>query len=135
MEAVSGFALHNLPPPVIHSSRKVLLSGCKIISPQFRQCGPGSFEPSGEPRSRGLPRSGVGLALTPGYAGEQCVCQPRSRGLPRSGVGLALTPGYAGEQCVSQPRSRGFSLFGLSRANPRQFSQLKLNCENPRERG
>ena len=61
--------------------------------------------------------------------------KPRSRGLPRSGVGLALTPGYSGEECVSQPRSRGFSLFGLSRANLMQFSQLKLNWEKPRERG
>ena len=61
--------------------------------------------------------------------------EPRSRGLPRSGVGLALTPGYAGEQDVSQPRSRGFSLFGLSHATLQQFSELKLYCEKPRERG
>ena len=85
-----------------------VLGAWKEISSQFRQCRSGSFELSGEPRSRGL---------------------------PRSGVGLALTPGYAGAECVSQPRSRGFSLFGLSRANPRQVSQLKLNGEKPRERG
>ena len=61
-------------------------------------------------------------------------CKPRSRGLPRSGVGPLLTAGYLGEEGVPQPRSRGFSLFGLSRLTPRQLSQPKLNCEQPRER-
>ena len=36
------------------------------------------------PFSRGLPRSGVGLALTPGYAGRRVCFQPRSRGLPQA---------------------------------------------------
>jgi hypothetical protein len=60
--------------------------------------------------------------------------QPRSRGLPRSGVGPALTPGCAGANGVWSPVPRGFSMSGLS-LERYTGEGLKPNREMPVERG
>jgi hypothetical protein len=68
-----------------------------------------------------------------------CDFEPRSRGLPRSGLGPPLTAGGRSPESFD-PRSRGFSLFGLSHFSPsgtswrRQETWLKPNSENARKR-